>query len=225
MLGTTLENFPVASLAFSPNGSILAVGGGGFWNPGWLEFYDVITGQQITMLFPKCSFPCGGLSDVHEIAFNPDGTILASAHGDGIVRIWDVTNRNELRELADVQGSIAFSPDGKMLMTRSSWSEGESSTEQDFGGGIQFWDVQTWKMLKLFDVGVESIRSIAISPNGKILAVVHDRSVDLWDMVSGERLARIDCGDQPVISFSPDGSGLAIGDSYGVIHLWVMPAD
>ncbi len=224
MLGTTLENFPVSSLAFSPNGAILAVGGGGFWSPGWLEFYDVITSQQISMLFPKCDFPCGGLSDVHEIAFNPDGTMLASAHGDGIVRIWDVANGKEIRELADIQGSIAFSPDGKMLITEGSLAEGNSATAQDLSGGIQFWDVQTGKMVKMLDVGVESIRSMAISPDGRILAVVHDRSVDLWEMASGEIFARIG-GDSPVISFGPDGSGLAVGDSSGVIHLWVMLED
>lgn len=223
MYGTTLENFPVSSLAFSPNGAILAVGGGGFWNPGWLELYDANTSQRITMLFPTCSFPCGGLSDVHEIAFNPDGTMLASAHGDGIGRIWDVTNRKELRELPDVHGSVAFSPDGKILITADVKSEGSMGTE--VSGGIHFWDVRTWKMLKLFDVGLESIRSIAISPDGKLLAVGHERSVELWEMVSGERLARIDCGELPVISFSPDGSGLAVGDSYGVIHLWGLPAD
>ncbi|MEV4105834.1 hypothetical protein AB0J42_36835, partial [Nonomuraea sp. NPDC049649] len=70
---------------------------------------------------------------VYSVAFNPDGTRLATASADGTVRIWNpATGRQIGTPLADHTGpvySVAFNPDGTRLA-----SAGEDRT-------VRIWDV------------------------------------------------------------------------------------
>ena len=92
----------IEEIAYSPDGSLLAVGGSiGIW------LYDTTTYQEITLL-------TGHTETVRSVAFSPDGLTLASGSRDGTVRLWDVqtaTLKNTLQHPNFVT-SVAFSPDG-----------------------------------------------------------------------------------------------------------------
>ena len=131
---------PVLSVAFSPNGKIVASGAGRKWN-WWREdseirLWDVDTGERLTTLARPPEIAEGaeiGQLDVWELVFSPDGKTLATASSDGAVRLWDIETGQYRSILEDgpFVPSIAFSPDGKTLV----------------GGGwdykIQLWDVAT----------------------------------------------------------------------------------
>jgi WD40 repeat protein len=223
--GITLKNLMVNAVAFSPDGSLLAVGGGGGSGPGWLELYDSTTGKRLNLLDPTCNFPCEGAPSVIGIAFSPDGALLASANQGG-VWLWDVAHRQKIHQLVgkNISMPVDFSSDGKILATGEGWGS-YSFFLLDILGGVHFWDVKTGEMLDKLDVGEELIYSIAFSPDGKLLAVGHEQNVVLWDITTRQILTQIDSGDFPVISFSIDGSLLAIGDLDGVIRLWGVPGD
>ena len=101
------------AIAFSPDGRFFAVGGAestGF-ESAELHLFDASSGELIL------DFE-GHQSEIISLAFNADGSVLASASWDGTVRLWDVETGQQLAVL-NIPGanSVGFSPDGTLLAT------------------------------------------------------------------------------------------------------------
>lgn len=78
----TLDTVDFESLAFSPDGSRLIIGG--TWPEQRIQIWDVETRELIVEL-------SGHKSDVESFAFSPDGRLLASGGFDGVIYMWDMT--------------------------------------------------------------------------------------------------------------------------------------
>jgi WD40 repeat protein len=79
------------SVAFSPNGQLLAGGGPG----SSIKLWDVRAKKELKTLFGH-SFDI-----VSSVVFSPDGKTLASGYENGTVCLWDIASGKEL------EGSIA----------------------------------------------------------------------------------------------------------------------
>ncbi|HXV43309.1 MAG TPA: NB-ARC domain-containing protein, partial [Anaerolineae bacterium] len=102
---------PTFSVAFSPNGKVLAAATA----EGQIRLWRVTDGQPLL----TCEGHIGG---VFSVAFSPDGRLLASGSPDGTVRLWDVDTGQSLQTLAGhshLVRSVAFSPDGCLLASGS----------------------------------------------------------------------------------------------------------
>ena len=192
---------PVYSIAFSPDGKILAS-----------SSYSINVWNTNTYNLSK-NFNNDG-SQVLSIAFSPDGKTLASGTDGKTVKLWDVTSGNIVKTLSghiDNVNSVAFSPDSKMLASGAA------------DNTIMLWDVASGKVLKSFYGHSNSVNSVVFSPDGKMLASGGgDGIVKLWDVDSGKLIKNFLDPNKAIssVAFSPDGKTLAAGATYTTVNLW-----
>jgi WD40 repeat protein len=155
---------------------------------------------------------------VYSVAFSLDGRTLASAGGDGRVKLWDVATGKEVRLIAEGPQReftfVAFSPDGRTLA--SGGPEGGGIRNSGQLRPVYLWDVATGKEIRQLPGHEASLGSAVFSPNGKILAsATHDGVVRFWDWTQANEIRRVK-GIGASIAFSPDSRFLACAG--GTIH-------
>jgi WD40 repeat protein len=135
----------------------------------------------------------------------------------GLASLYNVNlNGTNLRDafFAKALGSIdslAFSPDGKYLVT------GDSQ------GRVQIWNALTGQEILLLLDHSGGVRSVVWSPDGKTIASGgDDQTVKLWDVHSGECLLTLAGHNSLVksVTWSPDGKTIASGGDDQTVKLW-----
>ncbi len=91
------------------------------------------------------------------------------------------------------------------------------------GGKVSLWRLPSAAPAGTIDATPGMMTCLAISPDGRLLAVGGTSSLDLWHLPSGESAGRLDrrCGG---VGFSPDGSVLITGEHRGPTRMWTLPS-
>jgi RNA polymerase sigma factor (sigma-70 family) len=137
-------------------------------------------------------------------AFTRDGQSVIVSDGAGHLVFWDVATGKEVRRIQDGPGvvyAVAVSPDGKTLAA-GSW------------GRLTLYDLTTFARTAQWPVENDAIMQIALAADGRTAALRYQGQViDLWDIVTGQKLHRLEghLGKVASIDLSPDGRTLASG--------------
>jgi WD40 repeat protein/serine/threonine protein kinase/tetratricopeptide (TPR) repeat protein len=202
-------------VAFSPDNSLLATGSHGNEE---VKLWDLPTGQ-FSRTF---ALPIKG-SGIFALTFSPDGKHLAVAcrtpledrdKMEWLVYVLSVASRAvvcTLRGHANAIWDVAFSPDGKRLVSASA------------DASARVWDVQTGKELVCFRGHNQQVNYATFSPDGKRIASTGaDKTVKIWDAATGAQpiTLRGHTGGCIGVAFSRDGGRIASGSDDGTVKIW-----
>jgi WD40 repeat protein len=197
------HTFRADRTALSPDGTILASGGGDT-RGGELKLWNALTGKEISSL-------AGYSNTLNALVFNPDGKLLASA-GLNPVQLWDIKTHREIplgeippgrRRSHEWISTLAFSTDGKKLAA-ASWTE------------ARVWEIDTGKQVASFRRRTSAYGRMAFSPDLSTLAVPDHQEIDLWDVTTGKVRATLSehRGDIGFLAYTPDGKTLIAASTW-----------
>jgi WD40 repeat protein len=198
---------PRRRLAFSAEAGLLATAD----SKNVVTLYEVATADSL----PRTCYE-GAAGPVTARAFAPEGTTLAGAAMDKTIRLWDVVTGKEvgvLPEQAHAVVALAFSSDGRTMASG------------DQHGVVTLWDRTTGEARATLGAAGDRVfmnEVLAFSSDGRTLVVAVDRSVQLWDMDTGRRVASLEGhqGKVKCLAYSPGGTHL-VSDSYDrTVWLW-----
>jgi WD40 repeat protein len=195
----------VMSVAFSPDGKLLA--SGGFHDDPTIKLWDVSTHKHVRTLK-------GHRYAVNSVVISPDGTKLASGSSDRTIKLWDVaTGENTATLLGHTEWvyEVVFSPDGKTLASAS-----RDTT-------IKLWNVEAAKEIRTLRGHTDRVQSVAFFADGKqLVSGGNDRMIRFWDVATGAQTRVLQGHKLAVltVAISPDGQMLASGSSDKTYRLW-----
>ena len=187
------QNNWVNSLEFSPDGQLLASGGGDHT----VELWRVSDGKLLKTMDEHTEL-------VYCVDFNPEGTILASCSLDETIKLWDAKNGNLIRSIDGINfpiSEIGFAPDGNIIAGLIS----ESSYSLDSNNSIGFWNVKDGTLISLIGSNSEDFVSFIFNQDGKILATGDlSKKIKLWNVIDGKLLGKFTISDNELLSGFPE---------------------
>jgi len=208
----------ITSIAVSADGGFLLTGN----SDHSAHLWDVSVGGEVRQFERQADA-------VTSVAFSPDGRYVLTGSGDIYgshnvgptnnstavdlsARLWEVSTGIESRKFERGGGPVAFSSDGKEVLTT--------------GGACEciarLWDVSTGQELHRLRGRPSDVIAAAISPDGRlVLTSFYSRGVILWDVVTEQPLRFFNRGDIDhsrinSVAFSPDGRFILFGGKLSI---------
>jgi eukaryotic-like serine/threonine-protein kinase len=206
----TLENGNATGVAFSPDGTWIAVAADGqVGQPGDIRLLDTRDAKEILTIPARRRF-------ASRIAVSPDGTRIASASDDGSVAIWDSRSGAEVQRLRghpiDIS-AVVFGKDGRHLASLGSFPGPNAKSE------IQVWDLAEKREIRRFEVD-GYVHLCAFSPDGTFLAAAGP-GLRVWNVQTGQQVWRTAPTELMTdVAYKPDGRSLAGSSFEGWIGVW-----
>ena len=212
---------PQNTLAFSPDGQTLAVGG----DDNTIRLLNIQQNSVVTL---------DAGAGITNLAYSADGSLLIAQCDNQAVKIYDAAKKAFLREVVGVAKQAAISPNGRILASVDKSSQEDD--DMDIRRTVALWNVFNGKKLRTFIGNSPRVLCFAFSPDGtKITTGGADRAMRTYDVATGRDASEFN-GYRKVIkavAFDKTGNHLATAHSDkdgNNIRLWDLekgtePAD
>jgi WD40 repeat protein len=199
-------NTPLESLAFSPDGRILAaadrVGRVLMWNVATMKLRFDAQPLQVNYL------ENADVNQTVHVAFSRRGDVLASTGWDGTTRLWDPVNGTPLLRTSGF--AAHFSRDDRRLANGK------------FGPDVNYWSFAPRReyFVLTHDSQRTKIRTVNVDPTGRLIGAATIRGVCVWDLVTG-KVAGVYPFDNSRggVAYDPGGRQVITNGPLG-LHAW-----
>jgi WD40 repeat protein len=214
---------PSAPVLFSPDGRRLVS-----TCPGSvIRVWNAETGKALATLEGTASLaPVPGQpvaaveANPVNVAFSPDGKVIAGARGVGSVMIWDAETGKRLRVLDQKAGGwvgcLAFSPDGRRLAVGA-------GRVPVLDRRLRVWNSDTGQEVFSRQAHKFNVSAVAFSADGRWVATGSlDHTAKLWDAMTGQEKCTLEghTGGVVGVAFHPDSGRLATAADDGTVKVW-----
>jgi len=187
------------------------------------RLWDAATGKEIRSFLGFTS-----------VAFSPDARLILTGGVDNTAELWDTASGQKIRTFKGPQPpagshdeatrsseievtSVAFSPDGRSVLTGS----GGVLNNSDFTARL--WDAATGQQIRAFKAHTAPILAVAFSADGRfVLTGGEDKTARLWDAATGQQIRIFQGHTKRVtsVALSQDGRNVLTGSWDNTARLW-----
>ena len=178
------------------------------WEWGWLQ--RMCHQDQMTI-----NANSGVLED---IAYSPDGKMIASAASEGRIGVWDAATGETMHqvETSESQCAVAFSPNGRYLATGGRDNK------------VTVYDVAAWEPIGTIEGLPFEVHAVAFDPKSDLLAIgigdyadTFDETVRIWDWRQKTELhVLVDQTFVYDLIFTHDGTRLVTCGAKGIVNIY-----
>jgi len=197
----------------SPDGALLASGGGGVNRH--LDITRIADGAGLQHIYTG--------SYIHDVAFAPAGALVATAGSDNAARIWSSQTGQLVTAIPahdDDVNALAFSPDGQLLAT------GAGGFDATDDSSIKIWNAHDGTPVRTLSGFGDWVYALAFSPDGTTLLssgrTGSQGMIKLWNVADGALIRTYDASALD-LAWSADGATFAYGTAFGEVVLAVSP--
>lgn len=179
----------------------------------------VVGGERLTLFSTKESKPVADFMHdvprelahyVGTVAISTDGNLVASGEKEGLVRVWNLETRQQVRSWQAYESrvsQIAFSPNAKSLATSS------------YSNEVTVWEVKSGKRANSFETVEWELDGLEFVTDDSFVASGGD--VGIWDISTGKRKRRLGSNvSGAALSYAPDQSLIIHGDGESALLLF-----